>query len=204
MVRSVDGLGPLSSWMDDLINSFTDESGWAWFIPLHDGTTSIGIVMNEKVYHAKNKNSLPISVVSHLASSTDSNVTHRYLSHLSYAPGVLRLVTEQGTLVSKKGVRSANDFSYSAPSYAGNGYRIVGDAGGKKNFTRSGYLSERERIAFIDPFFSSGVHLAMTSALSASATICASIRQDCCESMAARWHTQRVSTSYTRLVLVGW
>ncbi len=88
--------------------------------------------MNEKVYHAKNNDSLPISVVSHLASSTDSTIIHRYLSHLSYAPGVLRLITENGTLVSKKGVRSASDFSYSAPLYAGNGYRIVGDAGGKQ------------------------------------------------------------------------
>lgn len=54
--------------------------------------------------------------------------------------------------------------------------------------------------AFIDPFFSSGVHLALTSALSASATICASIRGHCTESSAAEWHTRRVSTSYTRYV----
>lgn len=54
--------------------------------------------------------------------------------------------------------------------------------------------------AFIDPFFSSGVHLAMTSALSAAATICASLRDHCTESEAALWHTRRVSTSYTRSV----
>jgi hypothetical protein len=55
--------------------------------------------------------------------------------------------------------------------------------------------------AFIDPFFSSGIHLALTSALSAAATICASIRGDCCEAEAAIWHTRRVSTSYTRYLL---
>jgi hypothetical protein len=38
----------------------------------------------------------------------------------------------------------------------------------------------------------------MTSALSAAATICASIRHDCSEALAAKWHTQRVATSYTR------
>jgi flavin-dependent dehydrogenase len=54
--------------------------------------------------------------------------------------------------------------------------------------------------AFIDPFFSSGVHLALTSALSAAATICAAIRGDCSEQDAAAWHTKRVSTSYTRCV----
>ncbi len=53
-------------------------------------------------------------------------------------------------------------------------------------------------VAFIDPFFSSGVHLALTSGLSAAASIAASIRGDCPESDAAEWHTQRVSISYTR------
>ena len=53
-------------------------------------------------------------------------------------------------------------------------------------------------VAFIDPFFSSGVHLALTSGLSAAASVAASIRGDCPESDAAEWHTQRVSVSYTR------
>ena len=56
--------------------------------------------------------------------------------------------------------------------------------------------------AFIDPFFSSGVHLALTSGLSAAASIAASIRGDCPESDAAEWHTQRVSMSYTRYDLL--
>jgi flavin-dependent dehydrogenase len=55
--------------------------------------------------------------------------------------------------------------------------------------------------AFIDPFFSSGVHLAMTSGLSAAASISASIRGDCPESEAAEWHSQRVGVSYTRYAL---
>ena len=53
-------------------------------------------------------------------------------------------------------------------------------------------------IAFIDPFFSSGVHLAFTSALSAATTIAASLRGDCSEIEAADWHTARFATSYTR------
>ena len=54
------------------------------------------------------------------------------------------------------------------------------------------------KIAFIDPFFSSGVHLALTSALSAASTICAALGGDCSERDAAEWHTKRVATSYTR------
>jgi hypothetical protein len=116
----------------------TDESGWAWFIPLHDGTTSIGIVMNQKIFNAK-------------AKSNDStpSLTSRYRSYLPLAPGLLELIGD-GVLTTKpisppsspNGsdpandfksneplVKSATDFSYSADQYAGNGYRIVGDAG---------------------------------------------------------------------------
>ncbi|EDR11534.1 uncharacterized protein LACBIDRAFT_247116, partial [Laccaria bicolor S238N-H82] len=151
-----------SPWFEAL----TDASGWAWFIPLHNGTTSIGIVMNEKIFATPG--------------ASDSAMVLRYLSNLSLAPGVVLLISSTGIL-NEGSVRSASDFSYSAPIYAGKGFRIVGDAG-----------------AFIDPFFSSGVHLAMTSALSAAATICASLRGHCSEVEAAQWHTQRVSTSYTR------
>ncbi|KAF9010477.1 FAD binding domain-containing protein, partial [Cyathus striatus] len=169
-------------WFEALI----DESGWAWFIPLHNGTTSIGIVMNKKVYDEKVKgNPLPSAPSHFMASNTsESSMVAHYLNNLSLAPGLLKLITEYGVM--KEGsVKSASDFSYSALSYAGNRFRIIGDAG-----------------AFIDPFFSSGVHLAFTSALSAAATICASIRGHCLEATAASWHTQRVATSYTRKVYI--
>lgn len=81
--------------------------------------------------------------------------------------------------------RSAADWSYSASAYASPYLRIAGDAG-----------------CFIDPFFSSGVHLAMASGLSAAVTICASIRGDCDEETAAGWHTDKVSEGYTRFLLV--
>ncbi|KAH6914272.1 FAD binding domain-containing protein [Coprinopsis sp. MPI-PUGE-AT-0042] len=163
--------------------ALTDESGWAWFIPLHNGTTSVGVVMNEKTYNSQIQNTTGTpSSLPHGAS--DSTLASRYLSSLPLAPGVVKLITQSGIL-EVGSVKSASDFSYSANSYAGPGYRIIGDAG-----------------AFIDPFFSSGVHLAMTSALSAAATICASLRHQCSESEAALWHTRRVSTSYTRFQIV--
>jgi flavin-dependent dehydrogenase len=165
-------------WFEGL----TDESGWAWFIPLHDGTTSVGVVMNQKAFNKKVKSSGP-----------DSTLVTRYRSHIELAPGLLKLIGN-GVLTTKVSnedgrvdplVRSATDFSYSADQYAGNGYRLAGDAG-----------------AFIDPLLSSGVHLALTSGLSAAATICASIRGDCTEEEAGEWHTKRFSTSYTRFQVV--
>jgi len=82
-------------------------------------------------------------------------------------------------------VQFANDYSYNASSYAGENYRIIGDAG-----------------AFIDPFFSNGIHLAVSGALSAAASICAVMRGDCSEVEAAQWHSSRVGTSYTRFLVV--
>ncbi|KII95738.1 hypothetical protein PLICRDRAFT_129672 [Plicaturopsis crispa FD-325 SS-3] len=265
--------------------ALTDESGWAWFIPLHDGTVSVGVVLAHTAFaaaraahthapaqpsptpaaNADTKRSRSASIASLLSQfipsfstpatpSTPSPPTsafssvwssplssastapspppsparsradalqETYRALLPLAPGVVRLIGS-GTLVGKvvqadageedamtgngvraagdarRGgvsvdkeegevplVRSASDFSYSAPEYAGAGYRIVGDAG-----------------SFIDPFFSSGIHLAMTSALSAAASICAARRGDCSESAAAEWHTRRVATSYTRFQVV--
>ncbi|KAJ3570902.1 hypothetical protein NP233_g4097 [Leucocoprinus birnbaumii] len=163
--------------------ALTDESGWAWFIPLHNGSTSVGIVVNQKAYNAKADSLPPPPFSDQQTENAASTLAARYLSNLNFAPGIVDLIGE-GKLV-EGSVKTASDFSYSAPSYAGPNYRIVGDAG-----------------AFIDPFFSSGIHLAMTSALSAAATICASIRGDCSEALAASWHTQRVATSYTRFQVV--
>ncbi|KAI0027549.1 hypothetical protein K488DRAFT_81076 [Vararia minispora EC-137] len=167
--------------------ALTDESGWAWFIPLAGGITSVGIVRSQRA-----------------SSRSRLSMRHRYLSSLNLAPGLRALLGDQAELIpgglptrvsgaSEPGVaassdttiRSASDFSYSSSSYAGPGYRIVGDAG-----------------AFIDPFFSSGVHLAVNSALSAATSIAASIRGDCGEKDACDWHTERVTVSYTRFLVV--
>ena len=138
-----------------------------------------------------------------------SSTLARYQDLLALAPNLIRLIG-CGTLVSKPSpdgsrsaadtlVRTAVDFSYSAPQYAGNSFRIVGDAGGAwnaRNVRDHNFLTRA--TAFIDPLFSSGVHLAMTSALSAAASICASIHGDCSETAAAAWHTRRFTLSYTR------
>ncbi|KAG5650277.1 hypothetical protein H0H81_012767 [Sphagnurus paluster] len=162
--------------------ALTDESGWAWFIPLHDGTTSVGVVMNQKHYNDINDSPRPPPI--RTFDSPMSTIVERYLSNLSFAPGLVELLTPGAKMI-QGSVKSASDYSYSAPSYAGPRYRIIGDAG-----------------AFIDPFFSSGVHLAFTSAISAAASICASVRGDCSELDAANWHTRRVATSYTRFQVV--
>ncbi|KAJ7670002.1 putative halogenase [Mycena polygramma] len=152
--------------------ALTDESGWAWFIPLHNGTVSVGVVLTEEASIAKKR-----------AVAGEGNALRaHYLQQLRLAPNLTGLIAG-GELVSD--IKSAGDYSYSATSYAGPYYRLVGDA-----------------ACFIDPFFSSGVHLALTGALSAASSVAASIRNQCTETEAAAFHDAKVGTSYTRFLLV--
>ncbi|KAJ7458522.1 putative halogenase [Mycena latifolia] len=157
-----------ATWLEAL----TDESGWAWFIPLHAGRVSVGIVLKESLSHAKKAG----------LTGPDVNAQH-YHNQLNLVPGVMRLLAN-ATFLGE--VKSAGDYSYSATQYAGPNYRIAGDAGG----------------LFIDPFFSSGVHLAFGGGLSAASTIAASIRGQCTEHEAIRFHNEKTGTSYTRFLLV--
>lgn len=147
----------------------TDESGWAWFIPLHNGTHSVGVVMNQEKMNSKK-------------ASSGLSAKEFYLASLQLAPR-LNGYLSGGEMVTE--VKSASDYSYNSSSYSVPYGRVIGDAG-----------------CFIDPFFSSGVHLAITGALSAATTICAVIRGDCDEETAGKWHSNKVKEGYSRWLLV--
>ncbi|KAJ7724282.1 putative halogenase [Mycena olivaceomarginata] len=126
--------------------ALTDETGWSWFIPLHNGTVSVGVVLKEEVSRAQRS-----TVV-----GPDVNKSH-YLTRLKLAPGVIRLL---GTAELTGEVKSAGDYSYSASYYAGPNYRIAGDAGVHLAFSNAlsaastiaasirGQCTEAEAIAF--------------------------------------------------------
>ncbi|MCJ1268835.1 hypothetical protein MMC22_008723 [Lobaria immixta] len=147
-----------------------DASGWVWTIPLHNGTTSVGVVRNQAVATQRKRE---------MGSPSSKDF---YLDCLQLAPGILKVLGD-GELISD--IKNASDWSYSAGAYASPHVRVAGDAG-----------------CFIDPFFSSGVHLALTSGLSAATTICAVRRGDCDEEIAAKWHSNKVAEGYTRFLLV--
>ncbi|KAF7335079.1 Radh flavin-dependent halogenase [Mycena venus] len=154
------------------------ETGWAWFIPLHNGTVSVGVVLNEEASRKKKA----------ALEGPEQNKIH-YLTQLRLAPGVMDLL---GGAILTTEIKSAGDYSYSATYHAGPNFRIVGDAGGRVGF------SNGEQI---DPFFSSGVHLAFAGGLSAAASIAASIRGHCTEADAIQFHNDKVGTSYTRFLI---
>ena len=153
-----------------LTNLFSDSSGWVWTIPLHNGTTSVGVVRNHAVVTQRKRE---------MGSPSSRDF---FLDCLQGAPGALKILGD-GELISD--IKNASDWSYSAGAYASPHVRVAGDAG-----------------CFIDPFFSSGVHLAFASGLSAASTICAARRGDCDEETAAKWHSNKVSEGYTRFLLV--
>jgi hypothetical protein len=87
--------------------------------------------MNQKIYNDKSTVdvSSPFSPLA-APNPTGSTMVSRYLSGLGLAPNLVKLITSEGCMV-EGSVRSTSDFSYSAPSYAGSHYRIIGDAGGE-------------------------------------------------------------------------
>lgn len=105
-----------------------------------------------------------------------------YIESIQEARGVSHLLSKAEL---SSDIKYASDWSYSASTYGNPFLRIVGDAG-----------------AFIDPYFSSGVHLALSGALSAAVTISAAIRGDCNEQTAWKWHSNQVAERYTRFLLV--
>ncbi|KAL8709512.1 MAG: hypothetical protein Q9220_005754 [cf. Caloplaca sp. 1 TL-2023] len=151
--------------------ALSDASGWVWTIPLHDGTTSVGVVRNQEIATQRKKE---------MGSPSSKEF---FEDSLQLVPGIMKVIGDKGELVSD--IKNASDWSYSASSYASPHVRIAGDAG-----------------CFIDPFFSSGVHLALASGLSAATTICASRNGDCDEQTGAEWHSKKVSEGYTRFLLV--
>ena len=70
-----------------------------------------------------------------------SAAEQRYLKALDLAPGINQLLGSKGRIVRGEAelatVRTASDISYSASSYAGENFRIVGDAAGKFYCTTS-------------------------------------------------------------------
>lgn len=128
--------------------------------------------MNQHVANSKKKTMAPTSTRDFYLQTLNNEVS-----------GIKDLLS--GAELAEQYIHSASDWSYSASSYASPNVRIAGDAG-----------------CFIDPFFSSGVHLALLTGLSAATTIAASRRSDCSEQEAGSWHTGKVQDGYARFLVV--
>lgn len=110
------------------ISIFWFQHGWFWFIPLADGTTSVGATCWPRYLKTRDK---PLAAF--------------FADTIALAPELAERLKD-AELVDGQ-VHATGNYSYSSTVCQGERWLMLGDA-----------------YAFIDPVFSSGVHLAMTSA----------------------------------------
>ena len=110
------------------------KDAWFWFIPLGDGTVSVGLVGDNDFLLKRG-----------------GSPQKTFDTEIKNCPGLQRRLVD-ATLVGKFNV--AKEFSYTTKEQAGDGWVLVGDAGG-----------------FIDPIYSSGVYLALKSGMMAGEAV---------------------------------
>lgn len=132
-----EGAEPLAGDCAGNILSAAFADGWFWFIPLHDGTTSVGAVVDAKRF----------------AGEAAGDAAALY-ARLVDACAPIRQRVAGARLVSP--VRVIRDYSYCSERFHGPGYLLAGDA-----------------ACFIDPVFSTGVHLACLSGYLAARSVAA-------------------------------
>ena len=110
------------------------DHGWFWFIPLADGTTSIGAV-----------------VWPHYLKTRDAALRDFFMATVALCPPLAERLSD-AVLTSE--VEATGNYSYVCEHSHGKNFLMIGDA-----------------FTFIDPVFSSGVMLAMTSGAAAAETI---------------------------------
>ena len=96
---------------------------------------------------------------------------------------VITDLVEGAELVSE--VKAETDYSYVADRFAGPGYLLAGDS-----------------ACFLDPLLSTGVHLAMYSALLSTATITAVLRDGVAEQHALSFYHKAYRAAYERLIVL--
>lgn len=127
------GVERLSGPVEGNILSAAFGEGWFWFIPLHDGTTSVGAVVDAKRF----------------AGAATGDATELYL-HLVKACAPVATRVQHAELVSP--IRVIRDYSYCSQRFYGPGYLLAGDAAcfidpvfstGVQLACLSGYLASR-------------------------------------------------------------
>lgn len=127
------------------------KEAWFWYIPLMDGTVSVGLVADNDFLLKRG-----------------GSPQKTFEAEMKNCPGVTRRLRDS-TQVGRFHV--AKEFSYKTTKQAGDGWVLVGDAGG-----------------FIDPIYSTGVYLALKSGMLAGEAVVDGLgRNDVSEKILGRW-----------------
>jgi halogenation protein CepH len=136
--------------------------GWFWYIPLHDGTMSVGAVID----------------VQRWQEITDRDPDGTFQGLIARCPPIATKLA-RAELVSP--VRVVRDYSYDSTQFHGPGYLLAGDA-----------------ACFIDPVFSTGVHLACLAAYLGGRAVARVVRGEADEGEAMRGYTAAYRCAYER------
>lgn len=137
------------------ISIYWFDHGWFWFIPLSDGTTSIGAVCRPAYINSR---------------KTDP--TTFFKDTIALSPALSERL-ENATLTGA--ATATGNYSYVAERMSGPSYLMIGDA-----------------FTFIDPIFSTGVYLAMTTAFWGADVVKAALKDPAKGAAAALRMEQRV------------
>lgn len=113
-----------------------EKKGWFWYIPLHNDIVSVGVVAGFD-YLFKNRPSKDLQTI--------------FNEEVERCPGVKPRLAGA---VRTEDFRAQKEYSYKATKVAGDGWTLIGDAGG-----------------FLDPLYSSGLLMALKSAEMAADSI---------------------------------
>lgn len=136
--------------------------GWFWFIPLHDGTTSVGAVVD----------------ATRFAGEASGDATPLY-ERLVAGCAAIAARTRGARRVAP--VRVIRDYSYDSRAFTGPGYLLAGDA-----------------ACFIDPVFSTGVHLASMAGYLAARALERILRATAPPAEALAEYDRRYRTAFER------
>jgi len=127
------------------------KDAWFWFIPLGDGSVSVGLVADNDFLLKRG-----------------GSPQQTFETEIKNCPGIQRRLID-ATQRGKFNV--AKEFSYKTTEQAGDGWVLVGDAGG-----------------FIDPIYSSGVFLALKSGVMAGEAVAEGLHNgDTSKKQLGRW-----------------
>jgi flavin-dependent dehydrogenase len=130
------------------------KDAWFWYIPLGDGSVSVGLVGDNDFLLRRG-----------------GSPQNTFETEMNNCPGLKRRLAD-ATLNGK--FRVGKEFSYSVKQQAGEGWVLVGDAGG-----------------FIDPIYSSGVFLALKSGMMAGEAVAEGLHTgDTSAKQLGRWTRQ--------------
>ncbi len=130
------------------------KDAWFWYIPLRDGTVSVGLVGDNDFLLKRG-----------------GSPEKTFQEEMKNCPGIRRRLLD-ATRTGRYHI--AKEFSYRAKEKSGNGWVLVGDAGG-----------------FIDPIYSSGVFLALKSGVMAGEAVAEGLhRNDVSAKQLGKWERE--------------